>query len=65
MLEVRLPEDLPADWLALARERAGMEFTPVLSGDTPFAVDEGTRAQADAQADQMLAAARAINGLGE
>ena len=63
MLEVELPEDLPADWLALARERAGMDFTPVLSGDTPFAVDEGTRRHADAQADQVIAAARSINAL--
>ena len=31
MVGVDLPEEIPADWLALARERAGREFTPVLS----------------------------------
>ena len=29
------------EWLAMASERAGMDFTPSLSGDTPFAADDG------------------------
>ena len=50
MLEVELPEEVPAEWLAMARERAGMDFTPSLMGDTPFTADEAMRARGDAQA---------------
>jgi hypothetical protein len=47
----------------MARERAGTEFTPRLSGDTPIAADPGMRARADAQADQMIQAARSLAGV--
>ncbi|MGE0026942.1 MAG: acetoin utilization protein AcuC [Thermoleophilia bacterium] len=58
MLDVELPDEVPADWLATARERAGMEFTPTLLGDTPFTVDEGMRARGDAEAWETIQAAR-------
>lgn len=63
MLEVDLPEDLPADWLAMAEERAGRPFTPLLHGDTPLQVDEGMRASADAQAFELIESARGFFGL--
>ena len=64
MVEVELPEDLPAEWLALARERAGVDFTPRLSGDWPLEIDPDARARADAEAHQTIDAARALHGLG-
>lgn len=63
MLEVELPEELPADWLAMARERAGREFTPLLLGDEPIGVDAAMRAQADAQGYEMVEAARTLAGI--
>lgn len=63
MLEVELPEQLPAGWLDTARERAGREFSPTLSADEPFVVDEHTRARADAQAYEDIEAARSLHGL--
>ena len=58
MLDVELPDEVPADWLAMARERAGMDFTPTLLGDVPFAVDEGMRARGDADAWETIQAAK-------
>jgi len=63
MLEVELPEELPAGWLATARERAGIDFTPVLSGDTPFVVDDETRRRGDAEGDAAIDAARVAAGV--
>ena len=63
MVDVELPEEVPAEWLAMARERAGREFTPILSGDTPLGVDEAMIAQAEAQAFETIAAARELHGL--
>jgi acetoin utilization protein AcuC len=63
MLDVELPAELPAPWLRLARERAGREFTSDLLGDVPFAIDEGQRARADAQAFDTIEAARSLFGL--
>jgi acetoin utilization protein AcuC len=63
MLEVELPEQIPAGWLAMAKERAGMDFTPALSGDTPLEIDEATRARADAEAYETIEAARSLFGL--
>lgn len=63
MLGVALPDRLPADWLATARDRADREFTPELLGDTPLAVDDGQRARADAEAFDMIEAARSLFGL--
>ncbi len=64
MLDVDLPSALPEPWLRMARERAGREFTAELLGDEPFAVDEGQRARADAQAFDTIEAARTLLGLG-
>ena len=63
MVGVELPEEIPADWLALARERAGREFTPVLSGDTPRQIDEHQIARAEAEAFETISAARELHGL--
>ena len=63
MLDVELPDRLPAAWLASAAERAGREFTPELLGDEPIAADEGHRYRADSAAFDTIAAARAMNGL--
>ena len=63
MVGVDLPEEIPADWLALARERAGREFTPVLSGDTPREADEHLIARAESEAYETIAAARELHGL--
>ena len=63
MLDVELPEQVPADWLAMARERAGVDFTPALSGDTPLAIGADERARADAQAFETIDAARDLFGL--
>ena len=61
MLEVELPEEIPAGWLAMAKERAGMDFTPVLSGDTPL---RGGRrrcgSRADSEAYETLEAAKQL-----
>jgi acetoin utilization protein AcuC len=64
MLETELPQEIPASWLAMARERGERDFTPVLSGDTPREVDEHQIAQAEAQALETIAAARELHGLG-
>jgi acetoin utilization protein AcuC len=63
MIDVELPEEVPADWLALARERAGREFTPILSGDGPLLADEHRIARAEAEAFETIAAARELHGL--
>jgi acetoin utilization protein AcuC len=63
MLDVELPERLPHGWRALARERAGFDFTPVLSGDTPFTIDEATRRAGDEEGDRAVLTARAAAGL--
>ena len=63
MVEVELPEELPAEWLAMARERAGVDFTPRLSGDWPLEVDADSRARADSEAHETIDAARALHGL--
>ncbi|MFN8108720.1 MAG: acetoin utilization protein AcuC [Thermoleophilia bacterium] len=63
MLDVELPEALPAAWLAMAAQRAGREFTSRLLGDEPIQVDEGSRANADAQAFETIEAARTLFGL--
>lgn len=63
MLEVELPEQVPADWLEMAHERAGVDFTPVLSGDTPLMIGADERARADAQAFEVIDAARDLFGL--
>ncbi len=63
MLEVELPEELPADWLAMARARAGMDFTPLLSGDTPFVVDEETRRRGGELGHAAVDDAKAAAGL--
>lgn len=60
MLEVEVPDAIPAAWLTLARERAGLEFTPSLSGDTPFVVDAERREAADAEAARAIEAARSL-----
>ena len=60
MLDVELPEEIPAGWLAMAKERGGMDFTPVLSGDTPFAVDDAMRARGDAEAFETLETAKSL-----
>ena len=44
----------------MARERAGMDFTPTLMGDTPFTADEGMRARGDAQAWETISAAKSL-----
>lgn len=63
MVEVELPERMPEDWLAMARERAGMDFTPTLSGDTPLSIGAEERARADEQAFEVIEAARDLFGL--
>lgn len=63
MLEVDLPEELPDDWLEAASDRAGMEFTRRLMGDTPLSADAEGRARADAEAHETIEAARALHGL--
>jgi acetoin utilization protein AcuC len=60
MLDVDLPHEVPAQWLATACERAGVDFTPTLLGDTPFAVDEGMRARGDAEAWETIEAAKRL-----
>jgi acetoin utilization protein AcuC len=60
MLEVELPGEVPAGWLAMARERAGMDFTATLMGDTPFAADDGMRARGDAEAWETIGAAKSL-----
>jgi acetoin utilization protein AcuC len=60
MLDVELPEELPASWLALARERVGQELTPLLHADTTPEAPEDARARADAEADAVVDAARAL-----
>ena len=57
-LDVELPDEVPAAWLAMARGRAGMDFTPSLLGDTAFTVDEGMRARGDAEAWETIQAAK-------
>jgi hypothetical protein len=63
MVEVELPEELPAEWLAVARERAGVDFTPRLSGDWPLEIDADSRARADEEANRTIDAARSLFGL--
>ncbi|HWH14310.1 MAG TPA: hypothetical protein VNT51_06155 [Miltoncostaeaceae bacterium] len=63
MLEVDLPEQLPESWLRSARARAGREFTRLLHGDEPLAVDEPARARADAEAYAAIDAARDLLGV--
>jgi acetoin utilization protein AcuC len=60
MLEVELPGEVPAGWLAMARERAGMDFTATLMGDTPFAADDGMRTRGDAEAWETIGAAKSL-----
>lgn len=64
MIDVELPDAIPADWLALARERTGKDFTASLSGDTPRQVDDHQIARAEAEAFETIAAARELHGLG-
>ena len=47
----------------MARDRAGMDFTPTLSGDTPLTVSADERARADQQAFEVIDAARDLFGL--
>jgi len=60
MLGVTLPEAIPEPWLALARQRAGADFTPVLSGDTPLEIDEARRRAADEEGARVIDRARAL-----
>ena len=64
MVEEELPDDIPPEWLAMARERVGADFTPVLSGDTEPVIGADERARADEQAFEVIAAARELFGLG-
>ena len=62
MVEVELPEELPAQWLAHGQgARGGVYFTPRLSGDWPLEIDAATRARADAEANETIDAARALH----
>lgn len=63
MLEVELPEALPAAWLSLARARAGRGFSPGLYDDTPFAVDAAARQRGDELGHAAVDDARAAAGL--
>ena len=60
MLEVDLPDEVPAEWLAMAKARAGMDFTPTLLGDTPFTADDAMRARGDAEAWETIEAAKQL-----
>jgi len=47
----------------MARDRAGRDFTPNLSGDTPREVDEHRIVRAEAEAFETIEAARDLHGL--
>lgn len=54
MLDVRLPDEIPAAWLADASARAGVALTPTLLGDTEPEIPLEERARADAEAHQVI-----------
>jgi hypothetical protein len=57
------PEDaIPADWLALARERADHPFTERLRADPAPDADPARRLAADAEASAVIDQARALLG---
>ncbi|HVG99511.1 MAG TPA: acetoin utilization protein AcuC [Miltoncostaeaceae bacterium] len=57
------PEDaIPADWLALARDRAGRRFTERLRADPAPDADPARRLAADAEASAVIDQARALLG---
>ncbi len=57
------PEDaIPADWLALARERADQPFTERLRADPAPGADPARRLAADAEASAVIDQARALLG---
>ena len=57
------PEDaIPADWLALASERAGRPFTERLRADPAPDADPARRLAADAEASAVIDQARALLG---
>ena len=57
------PEDaIPADWLALARERADQPFTERLRADPAPDADPARRLAADAEASAVIDQARALLG---
>jgi acetoin utilization protein AcuC len=54
MLGTELPDELPADWLARASERSGVDLTPTLLGDAEPQIPAAERARADAEAHQVI-----------
>lgn len=62
LLEVELPEELPAPWLASARRRAGRDFSARLHADEPFAVEEAARRRGDELGHAAVEEARAVVG---
>jgi acetoin utilization protein AcuC len=54
MLGAELDDAIPAEWLALASERAGHPMTPTLLGDIEPDVSMEERARADAEAHQVI-----------
>jgi acetoin utilization protein AcuC len=60
MLGVELPDAIPPEWLALARELTGCEPTPRLRGEVPFEVPAERRSAADAAAGEVIERARRL-----
>ena len=60
MLEVELPDDIPAAWLALAKERTGEDLTPRLGADTEPHAPAAEREKADAEGQRVIDAAIAL-----
>lgn len=60
MLDVELPDEIPASWLASAKERTGEDLTPLLRADVEPAAPAADRERADAEAAGVVDAARAL-----
>jgi acetoin utilization protein AcuC len=60
MLEMDLPDELPAAWLELAKVRTGEDLTPRLLDDVDPATPLEHRERADADAAKVVDAARAL-----
>jgi acetoin utilization protein AcuC len=60
MLDVDLPDEIPASWLALAKERTGEDLTPLLRSDRDPEAPAADRERADAEAAGVVDAAKAL-----
>ncbi|MEW6583371.1 MAG: acetoin utilization protein AcuC, partial [Actinomycetota bacterium] len=60
MLGVDPPDEIPAEWLHLARQRSREDLTPLLRADVEPEAPAAERARADAEAGEVVDAARRL-----